>query len=146
MIRVTWDTSVIVSAILAYDRRETPLGRLFSALSAGHCDVVLTAFIIDETRSTLEKRWFRRQLGDRLAEALLGVVERRATIVPETVAVHGVAPHPRDDPVIAAALSGRVSFLVTGDRALRAIERHGGVEFLTPTEFAALLPDRNATG
>lgn len=126
--------------MLAFDRPETPLGRLFASLGSGTSEAVLTDYIVAETRSTLAKPWFRRRLGDELTSALLDVLLAAASIIPVTIQVQGVAPHPKDDPIIAAALSAGVPYLVTGDRALRAIDQYRGVVFLSPVEFADLLP------
>jgi predicted nucleic acid-binding protein len=142
VIRATLDTNVIVSALLAYDRPDAVLGRVFAAIEAEDCAVVLTDYIVRETRTTLAKPYFVNRLGRALADALLQVVLEVAEVVPERIVVRGVAPHAKDDPVIAAALSGGASFLVTGERGLRAVGLHGGVVFLSPQEFVALLPRR----
>jgi predicted nucleic acid-binding protein len=61
------------------------------------------------------------------------------TLTPITVNVAGVASRPEDDLVLAAAVSAKVDFLVTGDTNLRKVDRFQGVVILTPREFLALL-------
>lgn len=138
VIRATWDANVIVSAMLAVDRPDTTLGRLFEALIAGRCEVVLTDYIVDEVRTTLAKPYFRTRLGEERAQSLIELLLETAIIVPERVSVSGVAPHPKDDPVIAAALSGEARYLVTGEHRLEALGAYQGVQFLSPNLFLLL--------
>ena len=46
---------------------------------------------------------------------------------------------PDDDKYLAAAIEGRASFVVTGDRDLLAVTRHAGVRILAPRAFPVLL-------
>lgn len=51
----------------------------------------------------------------------------------------GVCEDPDDDKYIAAALGGRATFVVTGDRKLLALKEHEGIRIVTPREFLDLL-------
>ena len=52
-----------------------------------------------------------------------------------TVEVAGVASHPEDDLILATAVAGGASFLVTGDRRPRAVGTFQQITLLSPREF-----------
>ena len=56
-----------------------------------------------------------------------------------TVEVAGVATHPEDDLILATAVASKATFLVTGDRKLRAVGNFQGVTILSPREFLTVL-------
>lgn len=61
---------------------------------------------------------------------------RSAAIVTAlTVEVTGVATHPEDDLILATAVAGDATYLVTGDCKLRAVGTFRGVSILSPREF-----------
>ena len=53
-----------------------------------------------------------------------------------TVEVSGVATHPEDDLVLAAAVSAGADYLVTGDKQLLKLGRYQGATILSPRDFA----------
>ncbi len=60
--------------------------------------------------------------------------------------ITGVATHPEDDQILAAALDAEVDYLVTGDKKLLAIGTFQGIDLITPRAFLSILemddPDR----
>jgi uncharacterized protein len=56
-----------------------------------------------------------------------------------TAEVSGVATHPEDDLILAAAVAGGVSYLVTGDRKLQAVGTFQRISILSPRAFLARL-------
>lgn len=71
------------------------------------------------------------------------MLRSEAIVTPLTLTVTGVATHPEDDLILATAVAGGASFLVTGDRKLRAVETFRDVAILSPREFLTrlTLPD-----
>jgi predicted nucleic acid-binding protein len=55
------------------------------------------------------------------------------------VTVTGVATHPEDDLVLAAAVSAGADYLVTGDRKLQALDTFEGVRILSPRQFLDMI-------
>ena len=64
---------------------------------------------------------------------------QNAVVHPITVHVHGVATQPKDDLVLATAVSAGAAYLVTGDRPLQTIGQYEGVTMLSPRLFLDLL-------
>lgn len=54
-----------------------------------------------------------------------------------------VASDPADDLIVAAALSGRAEYLVTGDKKLEEPGSYQGVTMLSPRAFLSALLDHN---
>jgi predicted nucleic acid-binding protein len=61
-----------------------------------------------------------------------------ADVVADTQ-LSGICEDPDDDKYLAAALEGRASHVVTGDRRFLAVGEHAGVEIVTPRAFLDLL-------
>jgi predicted nucleic acid-binding protein len=53
--------------------------------------------------------------------------------------VRGVAPHPEEDIVLAAAVSARADFLVTGDHDFLRVRQYQSTRLITPQAFLVTL-------
>ena len=132
MIRVVLDANVFVSGFPA---SAGTLPALIDRWRAGAFQLVASEPILTEVeRAWTKPYWTRRFPPDRVA-VVLALLRETAEITPITVGVKGVATHPEDDVVLAAAVSAAVDILVTGDRHLRAVGKYRGVTILTPREF-----------
>jgi predicted nucleic acid-binding protein len=99
-------------------------------------DILLSAWILDELIRTLEKPYFTSQLTTHEISLYLTFVRSRCEFVPlDFVAVPRIATQREDDFVIATAVVGRASYLVTGDRMVRGLDAHQDILFVTPREF-----------
>ena len=139
MIRAVLDANVIVSAFL---QSKGPSGRIVrSFLEERSFELVVSTAILDEIRHSLRYPRVRRRLSLLNSEietrvASLGLL---ADVVPGEVEVKVVRDDPDDDKYFAAALEGRASFVVSGDRHLRDVKEHQAVRVVTPREFVGLL-------
>lgn len=91
----------------------------------------------------MEKPFFRRRLTMEQVNSTQRLLQTRATLTPLTASVSGVAPHAEDDLVLAAAVSTRADYLVTGDKRFLAVGSHAGVMILSPRAFLYLLEAEN---
>lgn len=144
MTAVTFDANILSSGALS---RATPPGQLLNAWEDGLFELVLSEHILDEVHTTLRKAYFQARLSTAAIVTFEDLLREKATIVPLTVDVRGVATHPEDDLVLATAVSGDVQFLVTGDaRFRRAVPTYRQVQLLSAREFleylARMHPDR----
>ena len=145
MLRAVLDANVVVSALI---RPEGPAGIIVDRVARGtSVRAVVSPAILDEYRRSLAYPKVRRYL--RLPAAEVGVwVDALALIadsVPGERSVNAVAADPDDDKYLAAALEGRASFVVSGDRHLLDVETYEGVRIVAPREFLTVL-DRPARG
>jgi uncharacterized protein len=118
MIRAVLDTNVIASAML---RHGSPPDRALRAGIVGTYQLITSDHILDELARTLAQPYFRARLPAEQMADDLRELRRLSRQVDPSIVVRGIATHPEDDDVLAAAVSARADFLVTGDRAFLRI-------------------------
>lgn len=79
------------------------------------------------------------------AQRALALLGERATIVTPEAAVHGVGEDLEDDLVLATAITGRASYLVTGDKWLQEVQYLQDTAIVSPRQFLTWL-EREAGG
>jgi predicted nucleic acid-binding protein len=128
-VRVFLDANVLFSA--AYlDRSRTRA--IFRFAEAGRCELVSSAYAVDEARRNLARKQPERQPElERLVARIAICAEPTAELV-KWAATAG-APE-RDAPILAAAAQAGADWLVSGDRGF--VPAHGrrlrGVEIIMP--------------
>jgi len=138
VLRAVLGANVYVSAAV---RPEGPPGRIIERfLRTDTFTLVLSAAIVEEVLRALAypkvRRYVRRGLDPALWFEDLVVL---AELVPGTSHLSGASLDPGDDKYLAAAVEGRVRFVVTGDPHLLAVREHEGVRILSPRAFLDLL-------
>jgi predicted nucleic acid-binding protein len=83
------------------------LASIIDAWRSGKFSVIVSEPILLELERTLQKPYFRRHLTDEQSSRFILMLQRRATVSPITVAVHGIATHPEDDLILATAVSAK---------------------------------------
>lgn len=142
MIAAVLDVNVIVSSIMS------PLGaprRVLEAWERGEIEALTSDGIIGEVaEKLLDPRIggrFNVTLADVQAVVLLLRTQARLVSPPSTERVTG---DPEDDHVLATASHGKAQYLVTGDKGLLGLGRHGSTQIISPREFLELLSPRSA--
>lgn len=131
--RALYDTTILASGIVA---RKDPLARVLDAATSGQVELVISAYILEELRRTLEtKLYFVERVAPAERETYLARLQQVALLVSPPGAVSGVVADPADDPIVDAAVSAQVDYLVTGDKRLLAVKEHRGVKIVTAREF-----------
>jgi len=136
LLRAVLDANVYVSAII---QPAGPPGRLIERfLRDASFELVLTPAIVDEVLRALGYRKVRKLLRGTDAQLWFEDIVVLADVVAERQ-LSGVCDDPDDDKYLAAALEGRASHVVTGDRRFLGLGEHAGVEIVTPRAFLDLL-------
>jgi putative PIN family toxin of toxin-antitoxin system len=105
-------------------------------------ELVLSEHILTGVARAWTNAYFRtRYAGDEPQHALT-LLRHQETIVTPVATVQGVADDEEDDLVLATAVAGMVSHLVTGDRGWLRLETYQNLVILTPRDFLSLL-DQN---
>ena len=129
-IRVMFDVNVLLSAV--FNDRGTPAHCIERANDTGFVRI-----ISEEVLRTYEGRLHTRSglSGDAIALAV-AVVRMQSHVVQVSKPVACVTSDPEDDVVLATAVAGRATYLVTGDkRHLLPLGEHRGVRIVTPRVF-----------
>ena len=99
------------------------------------CAVVASRDILDEIEEKLRLKF---GFSPRHARLLVLFVARQTHAVKVVSAIR-VCRDPDDDRILAAALDGECSHLITGDADLLVLKRFEGVRIVTPRAFMELL-------
>lgn len=127
--RVLFDTNVLVSAVVFGG---LPRELLTRALR-GDFELVTSTTLLDELEAGLIES---SSLDRSFVRTVRSEIELLAQIV-STPDVPRVARDPQDDAVVAAAVIGGASAIVTGDGDLLILSEHRGIRIVTPREFAS---------
>lgn len=137
MISAVLDTNTLVSG-LGW-ARSTP-ARIIDAALEGRFLVVTSPALLAELDQVL--RYPRLASAFPEPDTLVALLAEVAVLVGprRTLRVLGDEP---DNRVLEAAVEASADFIVTGDRALLALERFEGVEVVAPRAFLGQLDDRS---
>jgi putative PIN family toxin of toxin-antitoxin system len=136
VIRATFDVNVLASGFPV--KTGTP-AQLLARWAAEEYELVLSEHILEGLGRTWQKPYSQLNYGPERAREALLILRRNASLVVPVQNVVGVAKDTEDDLVLATAVAGGVDVLVTGDKALREVNRFRNVAILTPREFLTLL-------
>ena len=132
--KVVFDTNILVSALVfPGGRREAALQRIIDERD----ELVLSKPILDELLGILARKFARD--GEQLARVAV-FLSTAATFVSPRRRLQVVKDDP-DNRILECALTGRAHAIVTGDRALLALDRVRGVRLLSLRDY---LDDRTA--
>lgn len=143
MIRVVLDVNVLASALVS------PTGPPATVLDAWRHErymLVLSDTMLDRLADILSKPYFRarRSLEERRGD--VAALRALAEVVVPAPDVRGVAEDVVDDLVLATAVAGRASHLITGDRGLLECNGYRGLTLLTPAAFRVILESPETAG
>ena len=134
MFRVVLDANVVVSGLL---QPKGPSGRILAGVIEGTVRAAVSPAIVDEYRRALGYSKIRRRLAASpdVVSAWVDALTLLAEVVPGDRRVTVVTADPEDDKYVGAALEGRATHLVSGDRHLLDIGTYEGIRVLSPREF-----------
>jgi putative PIN family toxin of toxin-antitoxin system len=127
-VKVVFDTNVLVSALVF------PGGRGEEALSriiAERDELILSKPILDELLAVLARKFSRDT--EELARVALFLADIGSMVKPRRRVA--VLKDAADNRILECALAGRAQAVVTGDKALLALEEYQGVRILSLASF-----------
>lgn len=132
MIVAVLDTNVLVSAFPAHG---TVPALLIDAWRQAAYHLVVSEHILEELTETWQDSYWQARFTPTASVAAIALLRSEAIVTALSVEVAGVATHPEDDLILATAVAGAATYLVTGDRKLRAVGIFQDVTILSPREF-----------
>ena len=130
--RVVIDTNVLVSGLFL--TTSTPALAVEKAIT--NAQLVATSETLRELIETLLQTKFDRYVPRERLEALLQRLVSLVEIIDVLPSVRA-SRDPKDDKFLEAAVNGRASVLVTGDRDLLDLNPFRGIAIVTPAEYLA---------
>jgi uncharacterized protein len=133
--RVVLDTNVWLSGLL-WGRVPDQVIQL---VEQGQIEAIGSEEILEELQSTLQRPKLQRRLMqlEITADAVMLVVQQVTTIIRiEPLEVPGLRD-PKDAIILASAVSGGASFVITGDRDLLVLREFSGIRIGSPHDFLA---------
>lgn len=125
-----FDANVLVSGFAA---TSGAVAELFERWQSGQFQLVVSEPILAEVARAWTKPYWQARFSPDQFESAMALVRFEADVTDIAVEVIGVATHVEDDLVLAAALSGQVDYLVTGDKGLLAVGTYQVLIILSPT-------------
>ena len=129
--RIILDTNILIGALIT---KGTPPDRLYRAWLRGELELVTSAVQLAELADVLARPRLQKFLDADEASAIVENIGTRALILDDPPGVD-LSPDPKDNPILAAAIAGRVDLIVSGDKkhmlALREVE---GIPVVTARE------------
>ncbi|MDQ3508281.1 MAG: putative toxin-antitoxin system toxin component, PIN family [Actinomycetota bacterium] len=129
------DPGVFVSAALSPS--DTP-SKLVAHWKRGTFDLLVSRSLLGELETVLMRSKFRRYLSEDEASKYIERFRKRATMLPDPDSIPRATPDPKNDYLVALALSVDADFLVSGDPHLTKLE-DAPVRVLSPRGFLDLI-------
>ena len=120
--RIVLDTNIFVSALIT---KGTPPDQLYQAWLRNDIDLVTSVTQIEEITDVLARPKLRRFVDPDEAAQMVSAIHLRAIVV-DDMPVPKRSPDPKDDVILATAVTGQAALLVTGDK--RDVLALGSVE------------------
>ena len=138
MLRAVLDANVFVSAAI---RPEGPPGQILRLFLCDEAfELVMSPAIVSEIASALAYPAVRRCLHAPIdTSQWLDSILLLADLVEDGVFSSQVSQDPDDDKYLHAAVSGRASVVVSGDKHLLALGDYEGIHIVQPRGFLAIL-------
>lgn len=138
--RVLLDTNIFISYLLA-PKSERPIIQIVQASVRGEFTLLLPSQLLTElANKTSAKEYLSQKIKPREFKKFVSLLTKVAVALPKiTETLPAVTRDPKDDYLLAVALLGRADYLVTGDRDLLTLKKVGGLQILSPKEFAKKL-------
>lgn len=136
MLKVVYDTNIIVSAAL----RKDGLPALLLSLSLeGRVRLFISQPLLTEYQETLKR--LRFSLNPKDVEELLSLISKKATFVKPARRLQIIERDDADNRILECALKGRVDFIVIGNKRHFPFDEFRGIKILTPREFIDAIAD-----
>lgn len=129
MIRVVLDANLLVSALFGSENAT----HILALARAGILTPILTSEIRSEYDEVLTRPGFAWSVAE--ARRLVRMLGRRAIVVKPARTIRRIRRDPADNRFLEAALAGRATFLITGNRRHFTFARFGPTWIVSPSDL-----------
>jgi putative PIN family toxin of toxin-antitoxin system len=125
--RLVLDTNVLIAAFISHGGCNELLEHCVI-----HHDVILSPFILNELQEKLVHKF---KYSEKEAEAVVHLLQSSCEIVQAQAFPVQLSRDADDDNILAAAMTGNCSHIITGDNDLLDLKKVGDIEIISPNEF-----------
>jgi len=125
--RIFFDTNVLIAAFVSHG----VCNELFDHCLAEHT-ICTSARVLDELCRNLEEKFAYTRTR---VEQVAALVRQNAQVITYDVLPSRVCRDPDDDHILAAARTGTVDCIITGDQDLLLLQHFDGIPILKPGDF-----------
>lgn len=145
MVKALFDTNVLASGLVSFKHPGRKPAKLLHEWRSGLFELCISEHILIELKRTLNKPYFKSKLTPEDIEEAITLLSEECTLITVATTVKGVATHPEDDLVIAAAVSGKADYLVTKDKPLlhKVGNSYKGIKLISPDVFLEVLDEQS---
>jgi putative PIN family toxin of toxin-antitoxin system len=129
--KVFFDTNVIISAFITHGHAS----EVFEHCLSSH-ECYTSDFVLLELKKNLRKKFGYSETETKNALDLL--IENLLIVKNYMKIVGKVCRDPDDDNILAAAISVKADCIITGDKDLKVLKNHIGINIISPKEFWSL--------
>jgi putative PIN family toxin of toxin-antitoxin system len=130
--RVILDTNVFISMALGGQ-----VGKINDGWKAGKFTLVVSDDIVSEYLDVLRRP--KLHLSSQTVTAIANRIYRKAKFTTPKEKVTVIEADPSDNKFLEAAITGRVDFIVSGDKHLFGLQKFRSIPILTVRDFIAML-------
>lgn len=127
--RVVFDTNIYIAAFVA----DGVCARLLRRARRREFELLLCHVITGEFSKKLKVKF--RCSAQEIQQASALIIEAASNVLAEGSLLSPVCRDPEDDLILACAESASAGYLVTGDKDLLVLKRHGKCKILSPRDF-----------
>ena len=111
-VRIVLDTNILIGALIT---KGTPPDQLYQAWLRGQIELVTSTAQMAEVANVLTRPRLQKYLDVEEAAAIVENMDTRALVL-DTLPNVSLSPDPKDDPILATAIAGKVDLIVSGDK------------------------------
>jgi putative PIN family toxin of toxin-antitoxin system len=141
VIRATLDTNILASGAIA---RKGTIAKLFNRWRSSDFELVVSEHVLMELERALRKPYFAARLDQPDRQDFVSLILEFATVVELSDPIPTALPDVADNLILATALSGGASHLVSGDRALQRLGQFLDVQILSAHQFLSVIAGEQA--
>lgn len=132
--RVVLDTNILLS--IFFQQKSTKFSKLFEGAVLHRYRLVISPYIIHEFA---EKALVKFQSNEEEIQKNIRIIAHSAIVVRPKSTPLAVQRDPKDNHIIACALTGTAGFIVTGDKDLLNLKHYGDIAIIRPVDFLRTL-------
>ena len=126
--RIVLDTNILIAALIT---KGTPPDQLYQAWLRGRVEIVTSTAQLAEIAAVLVRPRLQKYLDADEAAAIIENLDTRAVILRDPPPVD-LSPDPKDNPILAAAISGKAALIVSGDKKhMLGLREAAGIPIVT---------------